>query len=152
MIGKIKVAIAFSLLAMLGVVASVSYEHFFWKAQPISYAIDERHSIHLEPSEAHRLTQIHQDNPDFVILDVRTPSEFSEGHLVNAINVDFYADTFEKTIRQFDRDKVYLIYCRRGVRSDRTLHLMQELGFQRVHNLRGGTARWNREGFRMVLM
>ncbi len=148
---KYKVAIAFSLLATFGVVASVSYEQYFSKTSPIAHAQKEQHLIHLESHEAHELIQAHRDDPDFVILDVRTPAEFAEGHLANAININFYANTFEQDMSQLDQDKIYLIYCRRGVRSDRTLRLMQTLGFRRVYNLLGGTVRWQQAGFSTVL-
>lgn len=151
MMSKCKFAIAFSLLATFGVVASVSYEQYFSKTYPMAHAMDAQKLIHLEPHEAHDLIQAHRDNPDFVILDVRTPAEFAEGHLANAININFYANTFERELSQLDRDKIYLIYCRRGVRSDRTLRLMQALGFQRVYNLLGGTVRWQQAGFSTVL-
>ena len=82
---------------------------------------------------------------------MRTPREFSQGHLENAINIDFHAETFRQDINQLDREKAYLIYCRWGVRSDLALRLMQEMGFQPVYNLLGGTARWQREGFPTVL-
>jgi len=75
-------------------------------------------AIHLTPQEAHDLIQTNRTNPHLVILDVRTPREFSQGHLENAINIDFYAETFRQDINQLDREKAYLIYCRRGVRSD----------------------------------
>lgn len=151
MMSKCKVAIAFSLLATFGVVTSVSYEQYFSKTYPIAHAQEAQHLIHLEPHEAHDLIQAQRDNPDFVILDVRTPAEFAEGHLENAININFYAHTFEQDMSQLDRDKTYLVYCRRGVRRDRTLRLMQALGFERVYNLLGGTVRWQQAGFSTVL-
>jgi len=108
-------------------------------------------AIHLTPQEAHDLIQTNRTNPHLIILDVRTPREFSQGHLENAINIDFHAETFRQDINQLDREKAYLIYCRWGVRSDLALRLMQEMGFQPVYNLLGGTARWQREGFPTVL-
>ena len=148
---KCKVAIAFSLLATFGVIASASYEQFFSQPFSIAHAQEVQQLIHLEPQAAHDLIQAHRDHPDFVILDVRTPAEFAEGHLANAININFYANTFEQDMSQLDRDKIYLIYCHRGVRSDRTLRLMQTLGFRRVYNLLGGTVRWQQAGFSTVL-
>jgi len=108
-------------------------------------------AIHLTPQEAHQLIETNRTHPHLIILDVRTPREFSQGHLEKANNINFHAQTFRQDINQLDREKTYLIYCRRGVRSDRALMLMQEMGFQPVYNLLGGTARWQREGFSTAL-
>jgi len=63
-------------------------------------------AIHLTPQEAHDLIQTNRTNPHLIILDVRTPREFSQGHLENAINIDFHAETFRQDINQLDRDIV----------------------------------------------
>ena len=67
--------------------------------------------------EAFTLIQANQQNPEFVIIDVRTPEEFTDGHIENAINLDFRSDGFRNEIERLDRDKTYLIYCRSGNRS-----------------------------------
>ncbi len=102
------------------------------------------------PQEAFTLIQNNQTSPEFVILDVRTPEEFAEGHLADATNLDFYADTFRDELNQRDKDKRYLIYCRSGNRSGRTLNIMDELGFREVYNVSGGILRWEAEGLPTV--
>lgn len=99
----------------------------------------------LAPAAAHQLIQ--QESENLVILDVRTPPEFDQGYLDGARNLDFYADDFAQQLAELPRDRAYLVYCRRGVRSRRTLALMQELGFTRVYNLAGGVHRWQADGF-----
>ena len=44
----------------------------------------------LTVQEADTMIAANQGNPDFVILDVRTPSEFGAGHLENAVNIDWW--------------------------------------------------------------
>jgi rhodanese-related sulfurtransferase len=96
------------------------------------------------PEEAYRLIQENKKNPDFVVLDVRTPAEYSAGHLGKTINIDYYGEGFRKELDRLDRDKTYLVYCRSGNRSGRTLNVMAELGFENVLNLRGGVLEWSR--------
>jgi len=48
----------------------------------------------IAPEEAYILIQKNKDNKKFVILDVRTPEEFSGEHIENAVNLDYYSDTF----------------------------------------------------------
>jgi rhodanese-related sulfurtransferase len=102
------------------------------------------------PQEAFAIIQENQDNPDFVVLDVRTAKEFAEGHLENAILVDFYTPTFRDDINQLDKNKKYVIYCRGGSRSGQALSVMYELGFVEVYNVLDGIVRWQSEGLPMV--
>ena len=100
----------------------------------------------ITPQEAFALIQNNQDNPDFVIIDVRTPEEFAEGYIENAINLDFYSKTFRDELNKLDKNKTYLIYCRSGSRSGNTLAIMEELNFREVYNILGGFKRWQAEG------
>lgn len=92
--------------------------------------------------KANEFIEERDGEPDFVILDVRTPEEFSEGHIEHAVNIDFYEDAFPDELEGLDRDKTYLIYCRTGGRSGSTFKMMRELGFQNVYNMKGGIEGW----------
>jgi len=104
----------------------------------------------ITPQEAYASIQENQDNPDFVIIDVRTPEEFSEGYIEGAINIDFYSETFQDELNILDKDKSYLIYCRSGGRSGSALAIMEELNFREVYNMTGGIIQWQAEGFPTV--
>ena len=99
----------------------------------------------ITPQDALTLIGENEDNPDFVILDVRTTEEFSDGYIENAVNIDFYTDTFRDDLDNLDKNKTYLIYCRSGGRSGKTLDIMEELEFREVHNVSGGIIAWNEE-------
>lgn len=83
----------------------------------------------------------------FVLLDVRTPEEFDSGHLKGATNINFYNETFQSDIDEFDKRKKYLVYCRSGGRSRQAMFLMRDLGFEEVYNLSGGIISWNEHGY-----
>lgn len=70
-----------------------------------------------------------------VILDVRTASEYGDGHVENSKNIDFYSDEFEAHLRKLDKTKLYLLYCRSGNRSGQATRLMKTLGFTHAENL-----------------
>lgn len=52
------------------------------------------------------------DRPGVVVLDVRTPEEFAEGHLPGAVNLDVSDPGFEQGLEELDRDATYAVYCR----------------------------------------
>jgi len=104
----------------------------------------------ITPPEAFALIQDNQNNPDFEIIDVRTPAEFAGEHIENATNIDFYSEDFQDMLNNLDKDKTYLIYCRSGGRSGSALDIMAELNFKEVYNISGGINRWKSEGLPTV--
>jgi rhodanese-related sulfurtransferase len=77
-------------------------------------------------AEALEMIQNNSTNPDFVLLDVRTPDEFSSGHIENASLLDFYSPTFSEDLDKLDKNKTYLVYCRTGNRSAKSADMMIE--------------------------
>jgi len=113
--------------------------------------LDETATIEdITPQEAFTLIQNNQNNPDFVIIDVRTPAEFAEEHIENATNINFYSETFRDTFNTLDKDKTYLIYCQVGGRSGSALDIMAELNFKEAYNILGGINLWKTEGLPTV--
>jgi rhodanese-related sulfurtransferase len=102
----------------------------------------------ITPQEAFDLTQENQDNPDFVIIDIRTPEEFAQWHVEDAINIDYRSSTFQYDLDQLDRDKTYLIYysCACGNIDTKAQNMMAELGFKEVYKISGGLTQEKWEG------
>ncbi len=100
--------------------------------------------------KAYDLIQENADNPDFVIIDVRTPEEFDGGYIEGAINIDFNSWDFRAKLDALDKDKSYLIYCRSGRRSAGARDIMAELGFREVYNMSGGIGEWEAQGLPVV--
>ncbi len=84
--------------------------------------------------------------PERMLIDIRTPEEFAEGHLKGATNIDFYQEDFPARIAALDRDAPYAIYCRSGNRTGQTAALMRSLGFTDVVELEHGILAWEAEG------
>lgn len=85
-----------------------------------------------------------------IILDVRTPGEFNEGHIEGAILVDFQSGNFENEIASLDKSKTYAVYCRSGNRSGQAVKVMSEAGFTKLYNLDGGVIDWANAGLPLV--
>ena len=78
----------------------------------------------------------------YLLVDVRTAEEFSEGHIKGAINIDYLAENFTIKIQELDLVTPVLLYCRSGNRSSKAMKIMNELGFKEVYNLEGGIKGW----------
>lgn len=100
----------------------------------------------ITPQEANSLIQKNKNNRNFVILDVRTPAEFRNGHIAGAINIDYHAPSFKQGLNGLDKTKVYLLYCRTARRSRAALEMMREFGFREVYHMLGGIVGWQAEG------
>lgn len=87
---------------------------------------------------------------DLVILDVRTPEEFAEGHLDGAVMIDFYEADFADRLGELDPEVPYLLYCRSGSRSGQTTAIMRDLGFTDVADVDGGIVAWSGAGLQVV--
>ncbi len=85
-----------------------------------------------------------------VLLDVRRPDEFADGHIDGAVNLNWLdVDAFSAGVSKLDKEKSYYIYCRSGRRSNAAAQKMKSLGFN-VHDMRGGILKWQELGLPVV--
>jgi rhodanese-related sulfurtransferase len=96
----------------------------------------------MKPAEAFELIQKNKGNPQFVILDVRTPEELKNGYIEGAINIDFNGKNFREELGKLDRKKTYLVYCRTGRRSKEAVRIMRDLGFTNLLRFEGDMVQW----------
>ena len=81
-----------------------------------------------------------------VILDVRTSTEFAEGHIQGAILIDQGQDDFvEKAKATLPTEKTIAIYCRTGRRSANAAGKLADVGYKCI-NLKGGIVAWKEAG------
>ncbi|KRT73270.1 MAG: rhodanese-like protein [Deltaproteobacteria bacterium CSP1-8] len=102
------------------------------------------------PKDAQALIRENAGTRDFVVLDVRTPEEFAQGHLEGAVLVDYRSPGLREEMAGLGRTNTYLVYCRMGNRSASALGIMRELGFRSYYHLEGGIKRWLEEGLPAV--
>lgn len=86
--------------------------------------------------------QLIKESSDVVVLDIRTPEEFAEGHVAGAVNVDFRADSFEEKIGELDPGTPYVVHCRSGGRSAQSLPILEKAGFEKIYHLEAGFNGW----------
>lgn len=87
-----------------------------------------------------------KDDEKIIVVDVRTPKEFAEGHLAKAINIDVKSRDFAKEVAKLDKSKTYLVHCKSGGRSTRSLATWKELGFENILHLDAGYLGWVKDG------
>jgi rhodanese-related sulfurtransferase len=120
--------------ALMGIVV-IAYE---WRARSQS-------SASVSPNEAVQLM-----NSGAILVDVRSPSDFREGHIQGARNVpgaDIAAGA--KTLEKF-RDKPVITCCLSGATSGAAARELKRQGFTSVSNLRGGLTAWTGDNLPLV--
>jgi rhodanese-related sulfurtransferase len=88
--------------------------------------------------------QLLQEKESVTVVDVRTPSEYQQGHLANSINLDIYSKEFKTELNKLDKGKPVFLYCASGGRSNSALQYMTNAGFKEVYNLAGGIQAWEK--------
>ncbi len=105
----------------------------------------------IEIQAAFEMIQQEANNPNFTLLDLRTPEEIADGYIEGADNIDFYDEDFREQLDELDKGRKYVIYCRSGGRSGKTREMMRELGFTEVYNTLGGINEWRAAGLPVVV-
>jgi len=85
-----------------------------------------------------------------VLLDVRTPEEYAQGHLKGAMNLNVASPEFVDRLGRLDRARTYLVYCRTGNRSTQAVRMMERLGFKSILHMGEGIVGWQRSRLPLV--
>ena len=80
------------------------------------------------------------------LVDVRTPEEYSTGHLVLSQNIDYNSPDFKEKISKLNKIKTVYLYCRSGNRSGKAVDTLKVMGFKSYYNI-GGLEKLKSEGF-----
>ncbi|NAY91374.1 rhodanese-like domain-containing protein [Muricauda sp. JGD-17] len=78
-------------------------------------------------------------------LDVRTPQEYNDGHIDDAMNFDINGASFMEQINTLDKNKPVYLYCQMGGRSTRAAEILKQEGFKEIYNYKGGYTDWSSE-------
>lgn len=84
------------------------------------------------------------ENPNVIILDVRTKGEYKRGHIEGAVRNNYFSTKFKRRLRELDRTKPYLVHCKSGHRSGRVVKIMVKEGFTDITHLDGGYDAWKK--------
>lgn len=85
------------------------------------------------------------------LIDVRTPSEFANGHIKGAGQLNYYAFDFRKKLLLLPKDQPVYLYCNTGYRSYRAAKILADNGYREVYNLERGIMEWNLNNLPVVI-
>ncbi len=86
-----------------------------------------------------------EELPDEQIVDVRTPGEFAEGAIDNAVNMNYHDSDFaEQAVGKLDKNKPVMLYCAGGVRSAKAAKILKKQGFTQIYDLEKGYSSWKK--------
>lgn len=105
----------------------------------LSFAATAQTVKHLPPQEFEKSLS---DKKGAALVDVRTSEEYAQGHLANAVLIDYYASDFKTKADKLDKTKPVFLYCKAGSRSNAAANILIEMGFKEVYDLNGGISAW----------
>ncbi|MCK9411529.1 MAG: thioredoxin domain-containing protein [Prolixibacteraceae bacterium] len=90
-------------------------------------------------------------NPKGILLDVRTHSEYGNGHIANSGQLNYYALDFRKRLLLLPKSDPIFLYCNTGYRSQKAAEILAENGHQNVYNLEHGIMDWELKNLPVVV-
>ena len=87
---------------------------------------------------------------DYILVDVRTLEEYESGHIQDAVNFDFYSESFQNDILSLDNSVPIVLYCRTQNRSTKTANYLKENGYKEITVIAGGITSWVKNGNDLV--
>jgi rhodanese-related sulfurtransferase len=109
---------------------------------PAGFAVENGIFKDISPTETLQMIQKHSQDQNFVVLDVKTEQEYIKNHLPASMLIDFFSPSFKDDLFRLDKNKIYIVICKMGVRSEIAMNLMKKMGFKEVYNVLGGDDRW----------
>nr|WP_136251856.1 rhodanese-like domain-containing protein [Ningiella ruwaisensis] len=84
-----------------------------------------------------------------MIVDVRTPEEYAEGHVPGAVNIPL-ASVSENLEKFGAKEQEIVVYCRSGRRAGQALNMLADAGFENLYHLEGDIMAWEKAGREMA--
>ncbi len=108
------------------------------------------HAQQIKPINSAEVNAILQKDKQLVVLDVRTPEEFSAGHIKGAINIDIKQPDALSKIDKLDHNAKYIVHCRTSHRSKIAVDHMVQSGFKNLYQMMDGFNGWSQNNLPSV--
>lgn len=87
------------------------------------------------------------ESGDVVVVDIRDPKKFADGHIKGAMNAEYHPKTFTRGTERIDRNAAIILYCGMGLKTEKAADELERRGFTRVYAMEGGMEAWKKAGF-----
>jgi rhodanese-related sulfurtransferase len=102
-------------------------------------------ATHISPADAVRLI-----NKGALVIDIRKPEDFEQGHIVNARNIALERLAKDDDAINKQKNKILLAVCGDGASSGRAAGLLRKAGYENTFSLKGGLAGWRADNLPLV--
>ena len=90
--------------------------------------------------------ELNNAGDEIMLLDVRSPEEYAQGHIKHAVNINYFDADFMDQIMKLDKNEEIYLYCKGGIRSNNAANKLKKAGFTKVYDLKGGIVGWSNQG------
>ena len=104
---------------------------------------EQAETIQFGDIQVSELEQVMNENPDLILLDVRTQMENEEDAIPNSIVIP--VQELQQRIDELDKEETYLVYCRSGNRSGQAMGILEEQGFTKLYHMLGGMIEYRKQ-------
>lgn len=88
---------------------------------------------------------------DGILLDVRTQSEYGNGHIANAGQLNYYSLDFKRKLLLLSKEEPIYLYCNTGYRSERAAGFLVKNGYKNIYNLEHGIMDWELNNLPVII-
>ena len=127
--------IMLAVVAVIAVLAAFNTQDFFRRDNYADVTVNEA-------------WELIQSEPELVVLDVRTQTEYDDGHIEGAINIP--VEEIADRLSELSADDDILVYCRTGNHSGTAVRIMEENGFSKIYHMHEGISTWVSEDLPVV--
>ncbi|HOO70719.1 MAG TPA: rhodanese-like domain-containing protein [Spirochaetota bacterium] len=105
---------------------------------------------HKTPAEINNILHAVNSGTTVVLIDVRSPIKYREGHIAGAVNIPLESKTFDLRLSAFDREDEIVFYCGTGLKTVKAAETAQDQGFEKIYVLDGGIKAWQKAGLNLA--
>ncbi|MFW5862716.1 MAG: rhodanese-like domain-containing protein [Spirochaetota bacterium] len=98
------------------------------------------------PRDIHRMITDPDMRQEIVLVDIRGSSEYADGHIPGAIHIPFRSKKFDELLYAYSDTPVLILYCGRGLKTEKGAQTAKKSGFTQIYILEGGFSSWKDRG------
>jgi len=99
----------------------------------------------LTVQEANDFLNKNKENKDIILIDLRTPAEYAEGHIAGSVFLNYYNGKTKKLLGKLDTGKDYVLIDAQGRTTHKFMKKMSKQGFKEAHRINGGIKEWREQ-------